>query len=89
MKKWTRIGGDLVAKFDGRRYVDIARRPKRGSEPMSVVFLSEAALVNALRLLPMSSKQRDRGAPDISGEMMLNGEMLPPRPTKKKRSQRT
>ena len=45
MNEWTHIGGDLEAKYDGSRYVDI-RAGERGNR----IFISKEGLLQALSL---------------------------------------
>ena len=50
-RKWEHIGGDLEASYDGAVYIDI--RPKGGGDHM---FVSKAALVEAMSLFPTAGK---------------------------------
>ena len=56
-RSWEHIGGDLEASYDGAVYIDI--RPKGGGDHM---FVSKAALVEAMNLFPATGKAALRTA---------------------------
>ena len=49
-RRWTHIGGDLEARFDGRMCVDIRSRGKSKTR----IFMKDQTLENALSLFPKS-----------------------------------
>lgn len=51
-RAWVHIGGDLEARFDGRRYVDIRTRGKSPTR----LFMDKTALANALALVMQPTK---------------------------------
>lgn len=49
-RKWTHIGGDMEASYDGVKFVDIRLRGRDGEQPKLICFMSKGTLEGALAL---------------------------------------